>query len=158
MDLASSSDLQCKKAITVTASMSSEECELRMKMWLLRGRAIPAEGPWSRYQHVHGVKAPKIGPLLTAEQCEAALALIQEGEGAPAPPPRVLEAALAPPPSAPEAAPEAAAAPRAAGRRRRRAPDAALAAQPAVLFDDDAPLSALAAAPRAARRRRRRDP
>ena len=57
----------CKIMMTMGSDFTSEECELRVRQWLLEGVAIP-DGPTSRRDHVFGIKPRRLIPWPRAEQ------------------------------------------------------------------------------------------
>eukprot|EP00969_Alexandrium_andersonii_P000479 20714-Alexandrium_andersonii.AAC.1 len=51
-DAGRASPFECKKAIMMGASLTSSECERRMKAWLLAGLEVDPSDPSGRAKHV----------------------------------------------------------------------------------------------------------
>ena len=68
-DSGSSSNTPCKKALHMGQRLTSEECRVRVKMWLLAGMTIAFDDLAWRHTHAHAVD-PRRLDLMSEQECD----------------------------------------------------------------------------------------
>ena len=76
-DCGSSSNTRCNNALHMGQRLTSEECRVRVKLWLLAGMTVAVDDLAGRHKHVHAVDPRRLG-LMSELECDLQLERFSE--------------------------------------------------------------------------------